>query len=146
MTQGVGMECFLETGKTVIRFPTIHLCKSEVILIHLCDNFSLWLWTLGLISWHGKQNQRFCHLLLQDYAWDKTTRLHIQHCYLFHNQHTKPLVYYVRIEALAKFPWTHLSSSRGRVCKNIYAFYVPPQGKRKPGRPRTSYITYIKRV
>ena len=27
-----------------------------------------------------------------------------------------------------------------------YAFYVPPHGKRKPSRPRTSYITYIQRV
>ena len=25
-----------------------------------------------------------CHLLLQDYAFDKTTKLHIQQCYLFH--------------------------------------------------------------
>ena len=33
------MECFLETGKTVERFPAIHLCESEVILHHLCDNF-----------------------------------------------------------------------------------------------------------
>ena len=30
---------------------------------HLCDNFSLWLWILGLISRRRKQHQRFCHLL-----------------------------------------------------------------------------------
>ena len=49
-TQGTGMECFLEIGQTGERFPTIHLCKSEVILHYLYDydNFSLWLWILRL--------------------------------------------------------------------------------------------------
>ena len=190
-----------------------HLCESEVILHHLCVNFSLCLWILGLTSRHGKQNQCFCHLLLQDHAWDKTTRLHIQHCYLFHDQHWASCV--LCKKAPARFPWTLPSSSREEpairyagksklqvpdtgtrvldntepfwcssiVCfwmlparskerkycifgqywytRNVpvftntgtfqylgpevyffrYAFYVPPHGKRKPGRQRTSYIT-----
>ena len=94
-----------------------YLCESEVILHHLCDNFSLRLWFLGLFSRHGKQNQRFCHLMLQDHAWDKTTRLHIQQCYSFHDQHWASCVFFK--EAPAKCPWTHPSSSRGRACKNI---------------------------
>ena len=82
------------------RLPTTHLCESEVILHHLCDNFSWWI--LGFISRHGKHNQRFCHLLLQDYAWDKTTRLYIQQYYLFHDQHWAFCV--LCKEAPARFP------------------------------------------
>ena len=52
-TQSVGMECFLETGKTMERFPTFHLCESEVILHHLFDHLYLCLWILGLISRRG---------------------------------------------------------------------------------------------
>ena len=103
--------------------------SQQVILHYLCDNFSLWLWILGLISRHGKQNQHFCHLLLQDHAWDKTTRLHIQQCYLFHDHHWASCV--LCREALARFPLTHPSSSRGRACKKICFFIYHLMAKKK---------------
>ena len=74
----------------------------------------LWLWILGLISRHGEQNQRFCHLLLQDHAWDKTTRLHIQHCYLFHDQH-----------------WARLVWPTG--CTNLLCLFLSPTCLRRSG-------------
>ena len=84
-------------GKTVERFPTIHLRESEVILHHLCDIYFLYgCESCVRISRHEKQNQRFCHLLLQDHAWDKTTRLHIHYIAIYSMTNPKPPVYYVR--------------------------------------------------
>ena len=47
----------------------------------------------------------------------KTTRLHIQHCYLFHDQHWASCV--LCKEAPARLPWTNPSSTRGRALKKI---------------------------
>ena len=95
--QGVAMEWFLETEKKIVeRFPTIHLCESEVILHHLYDNFSRWLWILGLISRHGKQNQHLCHLLRQDHPWDINQYDFISNIAIYSMTNTKPLVYHAR--------------------------------------------------
>ena len=76
-------------------------------------------------------------------AWDKTTKLHTQHCYLFHDQHWASCVLCKKVRAT--FPWTHPPSSWGRACKKICVLCTT-SWQRKPGHPRTSYITYIQRV
>ena len=57
---------------------------------------------------------------------------------------TEPLVYYVRKRQLGFLG--HILRLLEEDPARRYAFYVPPDGKRKPGRPRTSYTTYIQRV
>ena len=68
------------------------------------------------------------------------TRLHIQHCYLFHDQQWASFVLCKLgfLGHILRFP--EEEPVRGR------DFYVESHGKRKPDRPRTSYITYIQRV
>ena len=59
---------------------------------------------------------------------------------------TEPLVYYVRKRQLGFLGHIlHLPEEEPARARR-YAFYVPPHGRRKPGRPCTSNITYIQRV
>ena len=57
---------------------------------------------------------------------------------------TEPLVYYARKCQLGFLG--HILRLPEEESARRYAFYVPPHGKRKPGRPRTSSITYIQRL
>ena len=57
---------------------------------------------------------------------------------------TEPLVYYIRKRQLGFLG--HILRLPEEEPTRRYAFYVPPHGKRKPGRPRTSYNKYIQRV
>ena len=89
---------------------------------------------VGIISRNGKQNQRFRHLLLQDHAWDKTTRLHDKHCYLFHDKHWASCHACVLCKpAPTKVPWTHPSSFRGRAYKKICFICTTTSWQREPG-------------
>ena len=57
---------------------------------------------------------------------------------------TEPFVYYVRKRQLRFLG--HILRLPEEEPARRYALFVPPHDKRKPGRPRTSYITYIQRV
>ena len=66
------------------------------------------------------------------------------HCSIYSMINTEPLVYYVRKCQLSFLG--HVLRLPEEEPARRYAFYVPPHGKRKPGRPRTLYVTYIQRV
>ena len=57
---------------------------------------------------------------------------------------TEPLGHYVRKCQLGFLG--HILRLPEKEPARRYAFYVPPHGKRKPGRPRTSHITYIQQL
>ena len=57
---------------------------------------------------------------------------------------TEPLVSYVRKHQQGFLK--HILGLPEEEPVRRYAFYVPPHGKRKPNRPRTSHITYIQQV
>ena len=57
---------------------------------------------------------------------------------------TEPLVYYVKKRRLG-FVEHNLRLPEEEPA-TWYAFYVPPHGKWTPGRPHTSYITYLQRL
>ena len=56
---------------------------------------------------------------------------------------TGPLVYYVRKRLLGFLGHVgHVLHLPEEAPARRHAFYVPPHGKGKPGRPRTSYFAY----
>ena len=57
---------------------------------------------------------------------------------------TVPLVHLVRHRQL-KFLGHNLRMSKEEPTRR-YALYIPIIGKRRPGRPRTSYLHYVKRL
>ena len=71
-------------------------------------------------------------LLLPPHSWDKTKRLHIQHCYLFYDQRWASCV--LGKEVPAGFPLTHPSSYRRRACKKI-RFLCTTSWQKEAGSP-----------
>ena len=106
----------LRKGSQLSISAKMKLCYTICVTIFLYDCESQVL----PLDMESTENKRVCHLLLQDHAWDKTTRLHIQHCYIFHDQHWASCV--LCKKAPARFPWTHPPSSRGGACKKIMLF------------------------
>ena len=75
MKKGSCMDCFLEVGKDLEKSINLHLHQNQAFQHHLCDSASLWMWTLGYIRRHKKQDQCICYILLQDHAEHQATWL-----------------------------------------------------------------------
>ena len=58
---------------------------------------------------------------------------------------TVPLIHLVRHRQL-KFLGHILRMSKEEPARRYYALYIPTIGKRRPGRPRTSYLNYVQRL
>ena len=88
---------FWKLDRLAKRFPTIHLCKSEVILHYLYDydNFSLWLWILRLsLDMESKINAfvTSCYRIMLGIKQQDC----ISSIAIYSITNTGPLVYYVR--------------------------------------------------
>ena len=57
---------------------------------------------------------------------------------------TEPLIYSVRKRQLGFLG--HVLRLPEEEPARSYALYTPPHGKRRPGRPRTTYLSYINHV
>ena len=94
--KALAWSAFLETGKTVEWFPTIHLCESGVILHHLCDIFFLFScesWVLSL-DMKSKINDfaTFCYRIMLGIKRQDC----ISNIAIYSMTNPKPPVYYVR--------------------------------------------------
>ena len=66
---------------------------------------------------------------------------HVPNTSIYSMTDTSPLIHQVRHRQL-KFLGHILRMPKEEPARR-YALYVPTIGKRKPGRPRTSYLTYV---
>ena len=71
-------------------------------------------------------------------------RDHISNASLYSMTDTSPLVYSVRKRQLSFLG--HILRLPEEEPVRTYALYIPHHGKRRPGRPRTSYLSYINRI
>jgi exonuclease III len=69
---------------------------------------------------------------------------HVPNTSVYAMTETKPLIHSVRNLQL-RFLGHILRMPEDEPARK-YALYLPPHGKRRPGRPRTTYLTYIQRV
>jgi hypothetical protein len=69
---------------------------------------------------------------------------HVPNTSVYAMTETKPLIHSVRNLQL-RFLGHILRMPEDKTARK-YALYLPPHGKRRPGRPRTTYLTYIQRV
>ena len=68
----------------------------------------------------------------------------ISNTILYSTTNTEPLIHHVRHRQLSFLG--HILRLPEEEPVRRYALYIPPHGKRRPGRPRTSYLAYIQRV
>ena len=71
-------------------------------------------------------------------------RDHVTNSSIHSMTNTEPLIYSVRKRQLGFLG--HILRLPDEEPARRYALYIPPHGKRRPGRPRTSYISYINHV
>ena len=71
-------------------------------------------------------------------------RDHVSNSIIYSMTDTQPLVHCVRKRQLSFLG--HILPLPEEEPVRRYAPYIPPHGKRRPGRPRTSYQSYIKRL
>ena len=71
-------------------------------------------------------------------------RDHVSNSIIYSMTDTQPLVHCVRKRQLSFLG--HVLRLPEEEPVRRYALYIPPHGKRRPGRPRTSYQSYIKRL
>ena len=71
-------------------------------------------------------------------------RDHVSNTIIYSMTDTQPLVHCVRKRQLSFLG--HVLRLPEEEPVRRYALYIPPHGKRRPGRPRTSYQSYIKRL
>ena len=143
--QNTSMQWFLTAWTYAEKLPTTHLCKSQLILHHLCDHSPLWRWVLGTITRYGKQNHYFCYLLLQNHARYQTKGLCLKpNTITYTLTKTEALIHCVRKRLLGFL--VHLLCLPKEEPARKYAFYIPSHDKRRPGHPRTSYFAYNQRV
>ena len=69
---------------------------------------------------------------------------HVLNITVYSMTNTVPLIHLVRRHQL-KFLGHTLQISKEEPARR-YALYVPTIGKRRPGRPRSSYLTYVQRL
>ena len=69
---------------------------------------------------------------------------HIPNTSIYAMTNTEPLIHLVRLRQL-RFLGHILRLPEEEPAKR-YALYIPTHGKRKPGRPRTSYLTYVREL
>ena len=69
---------------------------------------------------------------------------HVLNTTVYSMTNTVPLIYLVRHRQL-KFLGHILRMSKEEPARR-YALYIPTIGKRRPGRPRTSYLNYVQRL
>ena len=69
---------------------------------------------------------------------------HVLNTTVYSMTNTVPLIHLVRHRQL-KFLGHILRMSKVEPARR-YALYIPPIGKRRPGRPRTSYLNYVQRL
>ena len=69
---------------------------------------------------------------------------HVSNSAVYSMTNAKPLVRHVRKRQLSFLG--HVFGLPEQEPARRYALYIPPHGKRKPGRPRSSYLSYIQRV
>ena len=126
-----------------MRWPAICIDTKVRLFNITCVTVLLWSLLLDTVSEHGKQDQCFRHILLQDHAryqtpwlcekctnlWDDKHQASHQHC------KGTPT-------ALSR---THPRMPEDRPCRR-YALYVPTHGRRRPGRQRTSYMSYNQKL
>ena len=71
-------------------------------------------------------------------------RDHVSNTIIYSMTDTQPLVHCVRMRQLSLLG--HVLRLPEEEPVRRYALYIPPHGKMRPGRPRTSYQSYIKRL
>ena len=81
-----------------------------------------------------------CYRIMLGIKWQDC----ISNIAIYSMTNTEPLVYYVRKRQPGFLGHILCLPEEGPARR--YTFSVPPHGKRKPGHPRTSYITYIQWV
>ena len=69
---------------------------------------------------------------------------HVLNTTVYSMTNTVPLIHLVRHRQL-KFLGRILRMSKEEPARR-YALYIPTIGRRRPGRPRTSYLTYVQRL
>ena len=69
---------------------------------------------------------------------------HVLNTTVYSMINTLPLIHLVRHRQL-KFLGHILRMSKEELARR-YALYIPAIGKRRPGRPHTSYLTYVQRL
>ena len=69
---------------------------------------------------------------------------HVPNSRIYDDTNTEPLVNRVRLRQL-KFLGHILRMPEEEPCR-LYALYTPSHGRRKPGRQRTSYLSYIQKL
>ena len=70
---------------------------------------------------------------------------HVLNTTVYSMTDTVPLIHLVRHRQL-KFLGHILRMSKEEPARRYYALYIPTIGKRRPGRPRTSYLNYVQRL
>ena len=113
--------------------------NKRVILHQLFDSFPLRLWILGVsLDMESKMNAfaTCCYRIMLGIKRQDC----ISNNAIYSMTNTEPLVHYVRKRQPGFLG--HILRLTDEGPERRYAFYVPPQRKRKPGRPNTSYITY----
>ena len=71
-------------------------------------------------------------------------RTRVSNTIMYTLTNTEPLVHLVRKRQLGFLG--HILRLPEEEAARRYALYIPPHDKRKPGRPRTSYLAYIQRL
>ena len=97
---------------------------------------------MGDLPGYGKQNQRLCNLMLQRLNIKRID--HVLNATVHSMTNTVLLIHLDRHRQL-KFLGHILRMSKEEPARR-YALCIPTIGKRRPGRPRTSYLTYVERL
>ena len=99
------------------RLINLSCYQNQAVQHHLCDSALIWMWILGTVCQHAKQDKCIRYILLQDHAkyqaswsckqcknpWDDEHPAPHQHC------KTAPTV----------FPWAHPHDARWRTMQEI---------------------------
>ena len=69
---------------------------------------------------------------------------HVPNTSIYATTNTEPLIHCVKHRQLRFLG--HILRLPDEEPAKQYALYIPTHGKRRPGRPRTSYLTYIQQI
>ena len=110
------------------------------ILLHGCESW--------MISYNMESKIRafatFCYRITLNIK----RKDHVPNTMMIYSM-TNTELHITKFKIAIEVPGTHPPSPIRRACQQTSRYsllYIPPHGKRKPRRPRTSYLAYIKRL
>ena len=142
-TQGIGLDGFLEARK-LWRSSYLPITTKTMLFNTTCITVLLY----GCESWVISKDMEnkitdfatSCYRIMLSI---KRTD-HVTNASIYTMTNTSPLVERVRTRQL-KFLGHILRMPDDEPAK-LYALYTPPHGKKRPGRQRTSFLTYVQRL